>query len=793
MSGHIVHDFKDLRQLITQVTKDRPAKTQYQQQAEKMGYTTEAEAKPKDDKGKSLGKQHAGEDEIKKAYIKLGRSAQGSIEFQRGLVQKQLAKMGFKTYSKKAFDDLFNVEQKDFDKFITIISEAKGFDDKQLDGLRKSYGDLKKINPTAPVGKKLLGMFKAMSKEELESIASAGINFLSLLAASNLITRFKMKANQINYVKAEEKKKKKWNEPLKGFPANEEIDEGKYLKYSDLLLAKSKAVDKYGPDSKVVQAINKDIKKEMGKLGIKEGAMSDLLIDIQQGATAKEISKSFKIPLSVAKEFLKDYYGQKKGSRKESVNEGTWAVPDSYKKLTNLQKLFLASKKPASEINARKLSVDLYNIYGDDDFYDKLEVYMNNPDPKVDLRDIIIKYLKKWVEIKNYKITKAPENWVSNTTDEDVDIEEIVSEGKPRRGKGKIKRPSGKMIQFKEESRENKLKEQKEHAKQSPFKLKSQQYPRAIAINNDGFGKRHATVEDIIAACDTFGMIIDKELQIEQIQKQLGKTGFITYNKSELKDVFEERETQRIILTLESTVDDQKPIEYTKEEITEAFIMGEEIEFLKPDGLKTIGPVLKKGGNTYNVKDKFTGKSYTYKYIGETEVKTFDEIMIEGKFSSKLIKQAGGIAFDKRYYMGNMTGAISAIEKLKKGLSDDPKVKEMLRIANESVDENVDEEKDQRKYKKVQEWEDAVETRVISDGDKEAYQKFFNSALKKFGVSSPAELEGDKKKEFFNYVDKNWKGDHEGVEQDVHKTYKMDGRRKNFKEKMRKLGYIKGY
>lgn len=41
------------------------------------------------------------------------------------------------------------------------------------------------------------------------------------------------------------------------------------------------------------------------------------------------------------------------------------------------------------------------------------------------------------------------------------------------------------------------------------------------------------------------------------------------------------------------------------------------------------------------------------------------------------------------------------------------------------------------------------------------YQKFFKEALKKFGVSSPAELEGDKKKEFFDYVDKNYKAKHE--------------------------------
>ncbi len=41
------------------------------------------------------------------------------------------------------------------------------------------------------------------------------------------------------------------------------------------------------------------------------------------------------------------------------------------------------------------------------------------------------------------------------------------------------------------------------------------------------------------------------------------------------------------------------------------------------------------------------------------------------------------------------------------------------------------------------------------------YQDFFNKALKKFGVDSPAELEGDKKKEFFDYVDKNYEADEE--------------------------------
>ena len=53
------------------------------------------------------------------------------------------------------------------------------------------------------------------------------------------------------------------------------------------------------------------------------------------------------------------------------------------------------------------------------------------------------------------------------------------------------------------------------------------------------------------------------------------------------------------------------------------------------------------------------------------------------------------------------------------------------------------------------------ETVSEETGDKEEYQKFFRAALKKFGVSEPDELDDDKKKDFFNHVDKNWQGDNE--------------------------------
>jgi len=54
-----------------------------------------------------------------------------------------------------------------------------------------------------------------------------------------------------------------------------------------------------------------------------------------------------------------------------------------------------------------------------------------------------------------------------------------------------------------------------------------------------------------------------------------------------------------------------------------------------------------------------------------------------------------------------------------------------------------------------------IELMEAKSGDKEAYRKFFNKALKKFGVDSPAELKGKKEKEFYDYVDKNWKSDKE--------------------------------
>lgn len=58
----------------------------------------------------------------------------------------------------------------------------------------------------------------------------------------------------------------------------------------------------------------------------------------------------------------------------------------------------------------------------------------------------------------------------------------------------------------------------------------------------------------------------------------------------------------------------------------------------------------------------------------------------EATHSKKQIKMAKGIAFDKRYKGGNMTGAAKQMEKIKKGLSDHPEVSKALRTANEETE-----------------------------------------------------------------------------------------------------------
>lgn len=93
----------------------------------------------------------------------------------------------------------------------------------------------------------------------------------------------------------------------------------------------------------------------------------------------------------------------------------------------------------------------------------------------------------------------------------------------------------------------------------------------------------------------------------------------------------------------------------------------------KPQAMR---PADNKGDHTYD-------KAYAANVTGFEE---FDESVNEdAAHSDKHVNMAIGIASDKRYKGGNMTGAVKAMNKMKPGISDHPKVAAVLKRQNEDI------------------------------------------------------------------------------------------------------------
>ena len=129
-------------------------------------------------------------------------------------------------------------------------------------------------------------------------------------------------------------------------------------------------------------------------------------------------------------------------------------------------------------------------------------------------------------------------------------------------------------------------------------------------------------------------------------------------------------------------------------------------------------------------------------------------------FSKKEIKMAIGVASDPRYKQGNYTGAVNAIEKIKKGLSKHPQVAAVLKRKNEKLDQEdepfvKDLVKNLRKgsathSKQADDLEKAVKEDVELDEKYDLYHKTFSDAMqhaydyakKKLGITvDPKEID----------------------------------------------------
>jgi len=116
----------------------------------------------------------------------------------------------------------------------------------------------------------------------------------------------------------------------------------------------------------------------------------------------------------------------------------------------------------------------------------------------------------------------------------------------------------------------------------------------------------------------------------------------------------------------------------------------------------------------------------------------------EAKFSPKEIKMAIGVASDKRYAGGNMTGAVKAIEKMKKGLSDHPQVMAVLKRQNEAKLDPVN----KKALKK--DFDDRKDKDIDNDGDVDSSDKYLAKRRKAVSKAiAKEENELDEKKANF--------------------------------------------
>ena len=162
----------------------------------------------------------------------------------------------------------------------------------------------------------------------------------------------------------------------------ESVNEGKYTAYSDLLLMKARIIDKEGPKSDKLPAVDSQIRIVMKRLGIKEGT---------------------------------------------EVKEGTWDIPDTK---TKLQKLMDLVSKPF--FGTTEKDVDRYlkiMPFGDDELYDDLGILYFIPGsqkskkfPKTDLNQVAMDSLNgRWLTAK-----KKGNGWDITHINFDIDMDETI-------------------------------------------------------------------------------------------------------------------------------------------------------------------------------------------------------------------------------------------------------------------------------------------------------------------------------------------------------------------------------
>ena len=396
----------------------------------------------------------------------------------------------------------------------------------------------------------------------------------------------------------------------------------------------------------------------------------------------------------------------------ENLQEGTWAIPDSKAKLSQLNRALAKPIMIKTEKDLDKASKVFGNLVGDDGVMDDwYKAFLDYEDVKKvsDARDSVVEFLKDWgVKLSGYKITHAPGSWVSSMDDDErnsAKVEEI-QETLTNKTFKQIMKLKGNLAKVK--SKIAALKKKREKA----VKVEGTQLDEVQKVEVDSMKKVSKDMQKVLVAYQKIANKGDKELKDTKHNASYKKvldardsivTMIGTLNTKMLmqKENLDERvsgdDTPMTMMVHSKDLDVFKKlkvlaskagvklakelkgikvegplrslIRFTELMDKEPSFKKEEIKLSINERVKDgkLDPLSKMG------KSKLTGREITQYYRDNPKQKAAAR--------DKSVKKAIELALD----LGGATNyAMKEIEKFKKGLSKHPAVKLAIRHANES-------------------------------------------------------------------------------------------------------------
>jgi len=332
----------------------------------------------------------------------------------------------------------------------------------------------------------------------------------------------------------------------------------------------------------------------------------------------------------------------------EVISEGTWAVPDSYPKLVKLQNFLSKPHKAKTARDVHKFHIDADMYFGDDSFSDDLDAYKSTlPGGEVSQYDKKEKYPKDYMDrMKKY-------NKIKPGTDLNLVLMKALSDWTD----GVLKFKGNKIVQM---PREWYMKDNPENKKDnSPVKAKLE-----------------SEVKEKLSKKRPRGNLKMKRMEPIKVES-LDET--VKEYSDPSKSFPRDREWKKLVRKhkrhIKALQDKGKDLPSDAEEDFVSWGM-ENGEIKNSDDIERF------------IEDELLNASYAPE--GEMNLKELRKQNkgISEKYRSKFRPSDIAKAVEIALAMGGaMTPAVNKIEKIKKGLSDDPVVRGALRTANEGVND----------------------------------------------------------------------------------------------------------